>query len=193
LVPGEIRMTKVGELKEHPRNPRRGDVGVLADSIRSNGFFQVVVAQEGTGHILAGNHRFRTAVDLGLEVLPVYWVSMEDTAALRLMLADNRTSDLGDVDHVGLGRILMELRDAVGNLEGTGYGDEFLEGMLSAFAPPDVDGVLEEYGVPDDRTFWPEFKVDVYAEDVERWHAILDREDGDDVEAKVDALTRRLP
>ena len=44
-------------LRPHPRNPRRGDVDAIEESIAENGFYGCVVAQRSTGYILAGNHR----------------------------------------------------------------------------------------------------------------------------------------
>lgn len=66
----------VSDLVEHPDNPRRGDTGLIADSIAHNGFYGAVIAQRATSRVLAGNHRLRAAVSEGLETLPVIWVDV---------------------------------------------------------------------------------------------------------------------
>lgn len=110
----------VKKLKEHPRNPRRGDVERIKESIDENGFYGAVVAQKSTGFILAGNHRFKAAVASGAKTVPCHWVDVDDQAALKILLADNRTSDIAGYDEEALAQMLGELLDS-GELRGTGY------------------------------------------------------------------------
>jgi hypothetical protein len=57
-----------------------------------------------------------------LTEIPVVWLDVDDKAALRILLADNRTSDLGDYDKEALAEILLQLR-AAEDLAGSGYGE----------------------------------------------------------------------
>lgn len=84
----------VSELVPHPQNPRRGNLAAIVASIRSNGWFGVLVAQRSTRYVLAGNHRLAAAIELGYATVPVQWLDCDDRTALRILLADNRTSDL---------------------------------------------------------------------------------------------------
>jgi hypothetical protein len=110
----------IDSVRQHPDNPRNGDVEAIAESIEINGFIAPVIAQKDTGHILAGNHRYQALLSLGSQVIPVIWVDVDETAAKRYLLADNRTSDLGMYDNAILVDILSGL-DEQDSLLGTGY------------------------------------------------------------------------
>ncbi len=79
----------------HPDNPRIGDVPAIRGSIAANGFYGALIVQRSTGYVLAGNHRLLAAVEEGVEELPAIMVDADDELARRIMVADNRTSDLG--------------------------------------------------------------------------------------------------
>lgn len=115
--------TPVAAVHLHPRNPRRGDVAAIGESIEANGWFGAILAQKSSGYILAGNHRYRAAVARGARAVPVLWIDCDDADALRIMLADNRTSDLADYDRGELADLLRHLRETDGRLTGSGYGD----------------------------------------------------------------------
>lgn len=140
----------VSDLVEHPDNPRRGDTGLIADSIAHNGFYGAVIAQRATNRVLAGNHRLRAAVSEGLETLPVIWVDVDDESATRILLADNRTSDLAGFDNSDLAELLEQLTGSDAHLAGTGYTQADLDMLLEDLAgddPPDNLGDTDE--IPD--------------------------------------------
>lgn len=129
VINGEVFTKSAGELigKLHPKNPRIGDVDAIAESIRSNGFYGVVVVQKSTGYILAGNHRVKAAFDIDPEFeVPVTAVDVTDDKAMRILLADNRTSDLGTYDL----KMLIENLSEVQDFGGTGYDQEDLVSLL---------------------------------------------------------------
>lgn len=119
-------MTSIEEVRPHPGNPRNGDVDAIMESITVNGFIAPVIAQSSTGHIVAGNHRYYALLELGAEQIPVIWLDVDDLAARRYLLADNRTSDLGNYDNAILVEILESIA-AEDSLLGTGYRDYDLE------------------------------------------------------------------
>lgn len=140
----------VSELVEHPDNPRRGDTGLIADSIAHNGFYGAVIAQRATNRVLAGNHRLRAAVSEGLDVLPVIWVDVDDETATRILLADNRTSDLAGFDGSDLAQLLEQLTGTDAHLAGTGYTQADLDMLIEDLAgddPPEDLGDTDE--IPD--------------------------------------------
>ena len=55
-------VTPITELKEHPDNPRRGDVTVIAESFKRFGQVKPIVAQMD-GTVIAGNHSLQAARD----------------------------------------------------------------------------------------------------------------------------------
>ena len=135
-----IRKTPITALVPHPSNPRQGDVGAIIQSIEANGWYGTLVAQIATGHVLAGNHRLQAAIHCGLDRVPVHWVDVDDDTAHRILLADNRTTDLATYDEHALADLLVEMGKA-GNLEGTGYDGDDLDDLLAELERhgPDAD------------------------------------------------------
>lgn len=127
LASQEYAVTSVDELRTHPQNPRQGDVELIASSIDVNGFYGSVVAQRSTGYVLAGNHRLLAAQSRGIDKLPVIWLDVDDDAARRILLVDNRSNDLAAYDEAQL----VELLQGLDELDGTGYSDSDLAAMLS--------------------------------------------------------------
>lgn len=125
-----IEYVDVTTLETHPKNARQGDVGAIITSIQANGWFGTIVAQRSTRYILAGNHRFMAALQVGLTHVPVFWVDCDDAQALRILVADNRTSDIGIWNEEDLKEILIGL-DAKDMLIGTGYDKEDLQKMIA--------------------------------------------------------------
>lgn len=124
-----LEQVSLKELRPHPRNPRRGDIDVIARSIEVNGFYGAVVAQRSTGHILAGNHRYLAAQKEKAKEIPVIWLDVDDDEAHRIMLADNRTSDIGGYDEAALADLLRDVNASL-SLDGTGYAEADLDALL---------------------------------------------------------------
>ncbi len=118
------------KLQAHPENPRKGDIGVIIESIEANGWYGTIVAQRSTNYALAGNHRLMAAHALNLETVPVYWVDVDDSTARRIMLADNRSGDIATYDDEALSKLLAQVHESEGTLYGTGFADEDLEALL---------------------------------------------------------------
>jgi DNA modification methylase len=137
IINKDLELVPVGELKLHPRNPRRGDVGLIQESILANGFYGVVVAQKSTGYVLAGNHRLKAAIEAGMEKVPVIWVDVDDERALRILLADNRTSDIAGYDDRQLAELLKELSALPDQFLGTGYDSDALDALLRELGESD--------------------------------------------------------
>lgn len=125
-----IRMTPVTELVQHKRNPNQGDVGEIAASIETSGWWGTVVARVGTNEILAGNHRVQAAAAVGIEQIPVYFVDVDDDTATRILLGDNRLTRLGIDDPEELTSLLVELAATTDGLLGTGFDDDDLDHLL---------------------------------------------------------------
>jgi hypothetical protein len=134
IINESIETVALSKLREHPANPRQGDVGAVSQSIDASGFFGVVVAQRSTGYVLAGNHRLKAARALGMDALPVAYVDVDDDRAMRILLADNRTSDLGTYDNAALVQLLDHLASTDAGLGGTGYSTEAYGDLLASFS-----------------------------------------------------------
>ena len=148
----DIEFISPQELKAHPENPRKGDIGVIIESIEQNGWYGTIVAQRSTKYALAGNHRLLAAHALNLETVPVYWVDVDDTTARRIMLADNRSGDIATYNDEALAALLQQVQDSDGTLYGTGFDEDDLAALLHDVAnnepshqglQPDIPSVQE--------------------------------------------------
>lgn len=121
-------MEPIGAVQQHPDNPNNGDIDAIAESMQINGVYAPVFAQRSTGYILAGNHRYQALLSLGQHRIPVVWLDVNDQQALKIMLADNRTSELAEMDLGALGELLEGLNADDPNLGllGTGYDEAYL-------------------------------------------------------------------
>lgn len=69
----EYRSFAVAELSTFERNPRRGDVAAIAESLTRHGQYRPIVVNAGSltgrvNEVLAGNHTLLAAKHLGLGV-----------------------------------------------------------------------------------------------------------------------------
>lgn len=127
----------VSALRPHPRNPRRGNVNLIAESLKHHGQYRPIVVQRSTGFILAGNHTFQACTSLGWKTVAVTYLDVDDATAERILLADNRTSDLATYDDNALASLLHSLPD----LDGTGFTQIDLDNL---------DGVFDDIDDPKD-------------------------------------------
>lgn len=129
-------------LHPHPDNPRNGDTDAIAESLRVNGQYRPIVATSD-GTILAGNHTYMAAVELGWETISVVTLDVDPGSvdAVRIMLADNRTADLGGYDD----GLLLSLLDTVGvDLLGSGFTDDDVDRLRALVGDPfDADDFPE--------------------------------------------------
>lgn len=118
----------VGDLKRHPRNPRRGNLEAIRASLERFGQTRPIVATEN-GTIVAGHHVWEAFKDLGWPEIAVVKLPLTAKEAAAYLLADNRTSDLAAYDDAELAAILGRTAKQ-STLEGTGYADKDLQKLL---------------------------------------------------------------
>lgn len=126
----ESEIVEISGLKSYPRNPRRGDVESIAKSLEVNGQYKPIVVNRRDGTILAGNHTWRAARSLGWTHIAVTYVDVDDLAAQKIVLADNRTSDLSSYDDSKL----LDLLNSLPTLDGTGFEQVDLDQLESLLA-----------------------------------------------------------
>lgn len=153
VIAKNLARVAIGDLKPYPRNPRRGNVEAIRESIRTNGYFKPILAQRSTSTIIAGHHAWLAAIEEGIASVPVIWLDVDDDTALRIMLADNRISDLAEYDSAELASLL----EAMEELTGTGFSDDDFSELLDHLAPPippdrfpevDPDTLVIDYHCP---------------------------------------------
>jgi ParB-like chromosome segregation protein Spo0J len=154
-VPGQIPDTlaalrePLDSLKPYPRNPRRGDLGAIRESLKAHGQYRPIVVNRRNHEVLAGNHTYAAAASLGWTEIAVTWVDVDEDTAARIALVDNRASDLATWDDQLLADLLGDLPD----LSGTGFTQADLDQLLARLAPPDdfpdpEDGPDPDYQCP---------------------------------------------
>ena len=135
-------LVPIDRVHQHAQNPNNGDLDALIESIQVNGFVTAVTADAKTGNIIAGNHRYQALHALGATEIPVIWVDhMDQSGAVRYMVADNRTGKLAILDDTALAALLTDLSDSDLGLAGTGYDDAAYQRLLLE--------MMEDADIPD--------------------------------------------
>ena len=94
----KIELKPLSSIQPYPNNPRMNDdaVETVAASIKEFGFRQPIVV-DGDGVIICGHTRYKAALHLGLDKVPVHVakdLSPEQIKAYRI--ADNKTAELAE-------------------------------------------------------------------------------------------------
>ena len=113
----ETQTVSVDKLQEYPGNARKGDIDKIVESLKANGQYKPIVVQKSTNYVLVGNHTLKAIKKLGWDFVDIIELDVDEVAAKRIILADNRTSDVSSYDFTLLNTMLTSLPD----LEGTGY------------------------------------------------------------------------
>jgi hypothetical protein len=129
-----LERVALDSIEVHPANPRRGDVAAIAQSLTRNGQFAPVVVQACSRFVLAGNHTVLAARSLGWTEIDAVLVDVDEPAAYRIMLAANRTQELGGYDTDALAELLSYLDD---DLIGSGYTERDIQALIAP--PPEWD------------------------------------------------------
>ncbi len=144
----KVELRKLSAIRPYENNPRQNDAAVdaVAASIREFGFRQPIVVDE-QGVIVVGHTRFKAALKLGLEEVPVHvarGLTPEQVRAYRI--ADNKTADLAAWDLDLLPQELAELDAAEFDLGLIGFSQEELARLLGEEI---TDGLTDPDEVPE--------------------------------------------
>jgi flagellar motor protein MotB len=126
----------VGILQTYNRNPRKGDVEKVAESLKEHGQIKSIGVNRGSktgrkNEVLFGNHTFMAAKKLGWDKIWVKWYDVSETKAKQIMVADNGATDGATYDDQILAEILSEIKEETGTLVGTTYTDDILGKMVA--------------------------------------------------------------
>lgn len=154
-----VEQVPVSQLRTYHRNPRKGNVEIIAESLRVNGQYRAIAVNRGThtgrpNEVLAGNHTLLAARNLGWDNIAATFVDVDDDQCARIVAVDNRSADLGEYDEGVLAALIGDLP----TLDGTGYTADDLAALLG---DADEDGtgggrgqgearrtLAERFGVP---------------------------------------------
>lgn len=134
MIPDTLRpmAVSIDSVIPYPRNPRVGDIQAIKASLNRFGQMRPIVVQQSTGYVLAGNHVYHSARELGWPDIAVAPVDVSDEMAKAYVLADNRLSDLGRYEDGMLAELLQEQPD----LDGTGYSQQDVQKLLAGLDKP---------------------------------------------------------
>ena len=157
--PEDVQTVSVKDIQTHPLNPREGDIGQIIESLSTMGQYRPIVVNKRTKHCLSGNHTLTAAVQLGWEKIAVHWVDVDDVEEIKILIVDNRTSDLATYDSAELHKLLTST-----GLTGTGFSAEEVSEILAG-------GKTKPGHNPIGRTNIKvgKFNMRVHTEDVNTW------------------------
>lgn len=130
----------VDSLSQLPGNPRRGDVDAVAASLSRFGQRKPIVV-DADGVIIAGNHTWAAAKQLGWDEIAVVRVTDDQATAQAFALADNRTAELGGYDEAALLDLIRSVGEVdAGLLADTGWDEDSVQDLVDRIDPglPDL-------------------------------------------------------
>jgi site-specific DNA-methyltransferase (adenine-specific) len=132
LTDGAIYDTPINTIHPYKNNPRIGNIQAIKQSLQHHGQYKPIIVNRNTNEILTGNHTWQAAKELQWETIKVtYLDGLTEEQATAIVLADNRTSDLGGYNQQTLYTLLASLTE----LEGTGYSGTDLADLLKNLTP----------------------------------------------------------
>ena len=127
----EYTIVDIDSVETHPKNVRQGDIGAISESLKAHGQYRPIVVDKRTNRILAGNHTWKAAKTLGWTQINAGFIeTKDDDEAIRILLADNRTTDLASYDDAELANLLKDLAETDEGLIGTAFDGDALDQLL---------------------------------------------------------------
>src|SRR5947209_5888857 len=133
----KVQVRPITSIRPYDRNPRLNDqaVDAVAASIREFGFRQPIVVDE-EGVIIVGHTRYKAALKLGLDKVPVHVATGLTPAQIKAYrLADNQTANLSQWDYDSLPLELAELQKMNIELAVTGFSAESSRALTMPLPP----------------------------------------------------------
>ena len=140
----------IGKAIPNPKNPNhhpQSQIELLAKIIKAQGWRQSITISNRSGFIVKGHGRLLAAITLRADQIPVEYQNYETEAEeIADLTADNRLSELSEMDNDTLVELLQDLREEDFDLELAGYTTEDMEQLLEDFTTMDEesDEVEEE-------------------------------------------------
>ncbi len=122
-----IEKVALDTIREYHNNPRQGNTTLIAESLKTYGQYKPITVNRRSGEILAGNHTYRAAKELGWLEIDIVYVDVDETTAAKIVAIDNRSADLGEYDNKKLAALL----EALPELDGSGYTFEEYDSLLA--------------------------------------------------------------
>jgi len=141
-------MVSTASLKPHPRNPNKhnGDqIDLLAKNIAAFGWRRPIVVSKRSGFIVSGHGQLEAARKLRLATIPVdYQDFATEEEELAVLVADNRLSELSELQIPYVVSILRELDEIGLDGELTGYDETIIKELLDVVVDVPLPSEEEE-------------------------------------------------
>ncbi len=184
-------------LTPYHKNPRRGNVAVIKESLDVNGQYRPIMTNRGThtgrpNEIAGGNHTWQGAFELGATEIATTWIDVGEAELARIVTVDNRSNDQAWYDEGELAELLGTIAVDDPSLLGTGFNMDDLEDLYMKIEPPTLDALEAEYGKPDKSDTWPTLRIPVPRALFNKTMALLNSYEGEpheQLEQVIDAAT----
>ena len=124
----------IGKLKPNPKNPNKHparQVELLARIIREQGWRNPITVSRRSGLIVRGHGRFEAAKMLNATHVPVEYQNYKSKESENAdMVADNKISELSNMDDMMLKTIIMDIKETSFDVSLTGLDSEELMDIL---------------------------------------------------------------
>jgi ParB-like chromosome segregation protein Spo0J len=148
VLPHRYELVRVADVHPHPRNPNRGDVDGIGESVDALGFYGALIVNGPTGDILAGSHRWVVARERGGgdAELPALVYEVDEDTAERIMLGDNEWARRARWDMAALVDVLRDRAATPAQLTATGFTQARFAELVATMtpAPPDAFRTYDE-------------------------------------------------
>lgn len=131
---GYDEIIDIGKAVPNPNNPNHhphSQIELLAKIIKAQGWRQPITISNRSGLIVKGHGRLLAAIHLDADKIPVEYQNYETEAEeIADLTADNRLSELSEMDNDTLVELLQDLEAEDFDLELAGYTEEDMEELL---------------------------------------------------------------
>lgn len=140
-------LARVKDLVPWAKNPRINDIAakMLAEFISQRGWGSALLVQRGSNRIIGGHTRLKAAKKLGLDRVPVRYVTCDDRTADALAMADNKLGEVAEWNSPGVAEILSQF--GLEEAEAMGWDSAALEQLakdVESFGPLEPKEVVED-------------------------------------------------
>jgi hypothetical protein len=146
----------ISSLQPFYKNPRKGDIEKVAESVKAHGQIKPIGVNVGTetgrpNEILYGNHTWHAMKKLGKKKIWIKWFDVSETKAKEIVVADNGSVDGSTYDFDILGEILSDIKRDKGTLVGTTYADDFVDKLIKKTIDKDEFSDIDKVEDMDDQ------------------------------------------
>jgi ParB-like chromosome segregation protein Spo0J len=144
----KVEMRNVADIKPYHHNPRRNEhaVDAVAASLREFGFRQPLVL-DPEGVIVVGDTRFKAALKIGLQEVPVHVAEGLTPAQLKAYrIADNKTGEIAEWDYQALVQELVDLQKMDFDTSLAGFSADELHNLIQTEVG---DGLTDPDDIPE--------------------------------------------